>query len=130
MDIGRVPPPDRLVRVGLVVAMSTVLLSALVLVAPSWLRASAAVLWVLIVPGLPWAVGMRLGDRGDTVAVAVAISLALGAVVGGGMAVLGAWSPVGAVLVLVGVSLCALLPGSSARRRDAGTNHDRGRHRA
>jgi hypothetical protein len=126
----RVAPQSRPVRTGLAVALSTVLLAALVLAAPPWMRASAAVLWVLVVPGLPWAVRMRLGDRGDTVAVAGAISLALAAVVGGGMAVLGIWSPMAAVIVLTGVSLCALVPGASLRRGGARRNHDPGRYYA
>jgi len=115
----------RPVRAGLVVALSTVLLAALAIAGPSWLRASAAVLWVLVVPGLPWAERMKLGDRGDTIAVAAAISLALAAVLGGAMAVLGTWSPVAAVIVLLGVSLCALLPVSPGRPPQ---NHDRRRY--
>ncbi|HET6289674.1 MAG TPA: hypothetical protein VFG15_23390 [Amycolatopsis sp.] len=98
----------RPVRAGLVVALSTVLLAALAIAGPSWLRASAAVLWVLVVPGLPWAERMKLGDRGDTIAVAAAISLALAA-----------------VIVLLGVSLCALLPVSPGRPPQ---NHDRRRY--
>jgi hypothetical protein len=118
-NVRGVAPQTNPVRAGLVVALSTVLLAALVLAAPPWMRASAAVLWVLVAPGLPWAVRMRLGDRGDTVAVASAISLAMAAVVGGGMAALGIWSPVAAVIVLLAASLCALIPGALVRRRGA-----------
>lgn len=104
-------------RMGLLVVLSTVVMAGLALTAPASLRVPAVVLWLLLVPGLPWAARLRLGDRGDTVAVAVAVSLALAVVVGGGMAVLGTWSPPAGVLVLLLISLSALVPGRHDLRR-------------
>jgi uncharacterized membrane protein len=114
----------RPLRTALLVLVSTVVVVVLTVIAPAWLRVPAVVLWVLLVPGLPWAVRMELEDRGDTVAVAVAISMALATVVGGGMAALGTWSPLAAVLVLVLAALCALVPGPPVRRHhDLQENH-------
>jgi hypothetical protein len=98
---------------ALLVVVTAALLGALVvLVGTTWVRAPAAVLWMLAMPGLPWAVRLRLGDWGDTAAVAVGISVALAALVGGGMAALGWWSPLGAVLVLTGAGLGAAFTGA------------------
>jgi hypothetical protein len=116
MNARLIRPDGVTLRGGAVVVVATILLAAVVLDAPPWLRVPGAVAWTLVVPGLPWALRMRLADAGDTAGATLAISLAATALVGGGMATLHAWSPGAAVLVLAAFALAgALLP--DLRRR-------------
>lgn len=106
-------------RRALLVVATTALLGGLSLAGVVWLRVPVAVAWLLLVPGWPWALRLRLADRGDTTIAAVAISMALAAAIGGAMAVLHVWSPVAAVLVLAALATTgAVLP---ARRRAGST---------
>lgn len=87
------------------VVAPTLLLAVLVLNdAPAWLLVPAVVAWIVVVPGLPWALRLQPADAGDIAAVTLAVSLALATLVGGGMAVLAIWSTPGAVLTLAALA--------------------------
>jgi hypothetical protein len=94
----------------------TVLLAVAAFTAPPYVRVPVAVLWVLVIPGLPWAMRMRLADLGDTAASCVAISVALTAMVGSAMALLGIWSPGGGVLILAALAAAPLIVRGPIRR--------------
>lgn len=91
---------------GWVVLATTYLATLLVAVeAPSPLRVPVLLGWALLVPGLPWARLLRLGDGGDLLTVAVALSLAALATVGGLLALLGAWDFATAFRLLAAVAV-------------------------
>ena len=62
----------RRVLTGLLAAL---LLALLTLVSPHGVRVGLAVVGCLVLPGLGWARKMRLGDRGDTLALTVVLSI-------------------------------------------------------
>lgn len=79
---------------GWAVLVTTPLVGVLVAVdAPAPLRVPAVLAWLLLAPGHPWARLLRLRDRGDALTTALALSLAAAAVVGGLLALAGAWHP-------------------------------------
>jgi hypothetical protein len=94
----------------------TLLLAVSAFTAPFYVRVPVAVLWVLVIPGLPWAMRMRLADVGDTAASCVGISVALTAMVGSAMALLGIWSPGGGVLILAALAAAPLIMRGPPRR--------------
>lgn len=104
---------------ALAVVLATGVLALLAWLGPSWLRLAFAVAWFLLIPGLPWALHLRLADLGDTVAVLLAVSMGLTAIVGGVMALLAVWSPVLGVGVLGGQALVGALlrPAAQLRHR-------------
>ena len=79
----------RRVLTGLLAAL---LLALLTLVSPHGVRVGLAVVGCLVLPGLGWARKMRLGDRGDTLALTVVLSICTTVAVGTAMAVSGTWS--------------------------------------
>jgi hypothetical protein len=97
----------RWVLTGLLAAL---LLALLALASPQGLRVGAAVVGCLLLPGLGWARQMRLGDRGDTLAMAVVVSICCTVAVGTGMAVSGAWSWAGGLAVLAVVTVTGFVP--------------------
>jgi hypothetical protein len=95
---------------GWAVLAATYLVAVLVAVdAPAGLRVPAVVAWVLLAPGLPWARLLRLGDRGDTLAAALATSLAAAAIVGGLLALAGAWDAVTAFRLLAALTVAGVV---------------------
>jgi len=76
----------------------------------STLRMAAALACCLVVPGLGWARKLRPGDVGDTLGLAVVLSICATATVGTAMTVSGRWSTPSATLVLAAVGLLGLLP--------------------
>lgn len=94
------------------VLVSTYLTAVLVAVeAPPLVRVPVALVWTLVVPGLPWARLLRVGDRGDALTVAVAMSLAAAVTVGGLLALAGAWDAATAFRLLVAIAvLGAVVP--------------------
>jgi hypothetical protein len=97
----------RWVLTGLLAAL---LLALVTLASPQGVRVGAAVVGCLLLPGLGWARQMRLGDRGDTLAMAVVVSLCCTVAVGTGMAVSGAWSWAAGLAVLAVVTVTGFLP--------------------
>ena len=80
--------------------------------ATSWLRIPVVLAFAVVVPGLGWAWRLRLADAGDTLLVAVTISIGLLVVIGEGMALLRLWSVQGGFLVLAAIALLGItLPG-------------------
>jgi len=64
----------------------------------------------LLLPGLGWAWKLRLGDVGDRLALAIAISICALTVVGTTMAVLGRWSTPLGLVALATVGAIGFLP--------------------
>lgn len=81
----------------------------------------------LLLPGLGWARKMRFGDRGDTLALGVVLSMCATVAVGTAMAVSGAWSPVGGMAVLALVAAVGFLPLGSLTDRAAAARRRRTR---
>jgi hypothetical protein len=69
----------------------------------------------LLLPGLGWARKMRFGDLGDTVALAVALSICATVAIGTAMAVSGSWSPGWGLTVLGAIALVGFVPGRLLR---------------
>lgn len=88
------------------VVIATALTTALVIFgADSWIRIPVVLAFAVVVPGLGWAWRLRLADPGDTLLVAVTISIGLLVVIGEGMALLRLWSVQGGFLVLATIAL-------------------------
>jgi len=100
---------------SLAIAASTLAAAVVVVADPGApLRVPVVLAWALIVPGLAWAPRLRLGDAGDTLIAGVVISICLLAAAAETMALLAAWSPMRAFVVLAGVALLgALFPGGA-----------------
>jgi hypothetical protein len=64
----------------------------------------------LLLPGLGWASKLRLGDAGDRLALAIAISICALTVVGTTMAVLGRWSTPLGLVALAAVGAIGFVP--------------------
>lgn len=93
-----------------VVLASTYLTAmCVVLDTPPLLRVPVATAWALVIPGLAWARLLRAGDRGDTLTIAVVLSLAAGAVVGGLLALAGIWDAVAAFGLLAIVAVLGVV---------------------
>jgi hypothetical protein len=83
-------------------------------------RAPILLAFALVIPGLGWAWRLRLSDRGDTLLLAVAISVCVLVVVGEGMALLRLWSFKGGFLLLAVIALLGVtVAPSRASRGDA-----------
>jgi hypothetical protein len=90
----------------LLVIATTALTAALLLVDDSTpARILVALAFALVMPGLGWAERLRLRDRGDTLLLAVTMSVCLLVLVGEGMALLRVWSVPGAFVVLAAIAL-------------------------
>jgi hypothetical protein len=74
-------------------------------------RLAMALAVCLLLPGLGWARKRRFGDLGDTVALAIVLSICTTIAVGTAMAVSGYWSPGWGLAVLVGIGLAGFVPG-------------------
>jgi hypothetical protein len=88
-------------------------------------RIPVVVAFAVVVPGLGWAWRLRLSDTGDTLLLAVTISVCSLVVIGEGMALLRLWSVERGFLVLAAVALLGVaIPrrGRSARQVDATTD--------
>jgi hypothetical protein len=64
----------------------------------------------LLLPGMGWASKLRLGDAGDRLALAIAISISALTVVGTTMVVLGRWSTPLGLVALAAVGAIGFLP--------------------
>ena len=73
-------------------------------------RMALALAICLLLPGLGWARKMRLADLGDTVALAIVLSICMTVAVGTAMAVSGSWSPKWGLATLAGVGLAGFVP--------------------
>ncbi len=78
---------------------------------------TATVLGCLVLPGLGWALRLRLRDPGDTLALTVVLSLCLTAIVATAQVVAGWWSPVGGLLALGGIAVLGFVPGLTVVER-------------
>lgn len=105
----------RTIALGLLAAAA----SAAVLVAtdPATARVALAAAGCLLLPGLGWARKMRFGDLGDTVALALVLSICTTVAVGTAMAVAGAWSLGGGLAALALVALGGFLPARALANR-------------
>ena len=74
-------------------------------------RVALALAVCLLLPGLGWARKMHFGDLGDTVALAVVLSVCTTIAVGTAMALTDHWSVGWGLLVLAGVTLAGFVPG-------------------
>ena len=97
-------------------------------------RVAFALATCLLLPGLGWARKMRFGDLGDTVALAVVLSICTTVAVGTAMAMSGSWSTGWGLAALAGVALAGFVParllldraGAAVRLRMAGFGDDEG----
>jgi hypothetical protein len=76
--------------------------------APTVLRVPVVLTWLLVAPGIGWASRLRLRDSGETLATAIAVSIASVAIIGGGTAMLGWWDPVIVFVLLAAVSVLGI----------------------
>jgi hypothetical protein len=94
---------------SILILIATALTTGLVVFgATSWIRIPIVLAFAVVVPGLGWASRLRLADAGDTLLVAVTISIALLVVVGESMALLRLWSVQGGFLVLAAIALLGI----------------------
>ena len=84
---------------------------------PSGVRLGLAVVGCLLLPGLGWARKMRAGDLGDTVALAVTLSICSTVAVGTAMAVAGTWSLGWGLAVLALVAVTGFVPAGALADR-------------
>ena len=95
-------------------------------------RVALALAICLLLPGLGWARKMRFADLGDTVALAIVLSMCMTVAVGTAMAVSGSWSPEWGLATLAGVALAGFVPtrllaaraGAAVQFRRAGLAND------
>lgn len=106
---------------SILIVIATALTTATVVFdAMSWIRIPVVLAFAVVVPGLGWAWRLRLSDAGDTLLVAVTISIGLLVVIGEGMALLRLWSVQGGFLVLAAIALLGIaLPRHGQRPRHA-----------
>ncbi|MCV9992904.1 hypothetical protein OIU93_01165 [Paeniglutamicibacter sp. ZC-3] len=105
----------RIIGTGPVVIVVTIIYIVLLLEVEA-VRLISAVVFSLFVPGYGWALRMRPGDGGDTLAMALVLSLCATTFVATAMAVAGWWSPVAGFISL----LLMAAAGFVRLRRDAG----------
>jgi hypothetical protein len=74
-------------------------------------RVAFAVASCLLLPGLGWARKMRFGDLGDTLALAIVLSICTTVAVGTTMAVSDSWSLGWGLAALGGIALAGFVPG-------------------
>jgi hypothetical protein len=91
----------------LVVVVATVVGGALVLLDVA--RIAVLLAFAVAVPGLGWAWRLGLPDKGDTLLLAITISVCLLVVVGEGMALLRLWSVQGGFLVLAAIAVLGVV---------------------
>ena len=97
-------------------------------------RVTLALVACLLLPGLGWAQKMHLGDIGDTLALAVVLSICMTIAVATAMAVADAWSLGWGLAALGGLAAAGFVPvrllldraGAAVRLRIAGFDNDRG----
>ena len=73
-------------------------------------RVAFALAICLLLPGLGWARKMRYGDLGDTLALAIVLSICMTVAVGTTMAISDAWSLRWGLVALGGVALAGFVP--------------------
>lgn len=108
---GRSPRWRRRVTPLALLACGPAVLLLVALDAPVRVRAVPVVLYVLAVPGLAVMRLIGVADRLMEVMLGIGLSLALGMLVTQLMVYAGAWSPVTALAVLVGIATAGLAPG-------------------
>lgn len=95
---------------GWVVLLATTTTTAIIqLDAPPLVRVPVAIGWALLVPGLPWARLVGGVDMTVSLLIALTISVALLLVVGGTLALLGAYDPALASGLLAAVSVTGVV---------------------
>ena len=95
-------------------------------------RVAFALAICLLLPGLGWARKMRFADLGDTIALAIVLSICVTVAVGTAMAMSGSWSLEWGLAALAGVALAGFVParllldraGAAVRLRMAGFGDD------
>lgn len=94
---------------SILIAIATALTAAVVVFdAASWIRIPVVLAFAVVVPGSGWAWRLRLPDAGDTLLLAVTVSIGLLVVVGEGMALLRLWSVQGGFLVLAAIAFLGI----------------------
>ncbi len=98
----------------------SLVLAALLLGRLSWdvhaVRMILALACCLVLPGLGWSRRMRLRDAGDTLALAVVLSISASVVVATAMALAGQWSTVWGTVVLLAVAGLGFVPSRTLQR--------------
>lgn len=114
-------------------ATAAVVLIAVLLEWPTWLRLPLVAVWLLIVPGWTWARRFDRFDAGDRIAVGIALSATMLTIVAAVMALTAAWSPLAALIALTLVAFGgALVPvrrSSMAGQPDADSETSEGDRR-
>lgn len=113
----------RIIGTGPVVIVVTIIYIVLLLEVEA-VRLISAVVFCLFVPGYGWALRMRPGDGGDTLAMALVLSFCATTFVATAMAVAGWWSPVAGFISLLLMGAAGFVRLS----RDAGGRGIRGFH--
>jgi uncharacterized membrane protein len=91
-------------------AVAVLALLCILAVAVTEVRLILMAAFCLLVPGYGWAHRMQLKDRGDTLAMAVVLSLCASVLVGTALAVSGLWSPLAGLIILVLITLGGFAP--------------------
>lgn len=93
-----------------VLGLAATTLFVVLLLTNGEIRMISAVLFCLLAPGYGWARRLPGNSRGDTLALAVILSICATILLGTTMAVLHAWEPVTAFMVLTGIGIAGFLP--------------------
>lgn len=96
------------IRAVLVLAATTLFL--VLLFTNGEIRLISAVLFCLLAPGYGWARRLPGNNRGDTLALAVILSICATILIATAMAVLHAWAPVTAFTILTAIGIAGFLP--------------------
>jgi hypothetical protein len=121
-------------RTGVLAALVGALLPVVLATNPSATRVALALIACLLLPGLGWAQKMHLGDIGDTIALAVVLSICMTIAVATAMAVADSWSLGWGLAALGGLAVAGFMPvrllldraGAAVRLRMAGFANDGG----
>ena len=95
---------------GVLVALVGALFPVALVTNPAAVRVAFALAICLLLPGLGWARKMHFGDLGDTIALAVVLSICTTVAVGTAMAVSDSWSLGWGLAALGGVALTGFVP--------------------
>src|SRR5215210_723091 len=95
---------------GVLMALIGALFPVALATNPSAVRVVFALAICLLLPGLGWARKMHFGDLGDTIAMAVVLSICTTVAVGTAMAVSGSWSLGWGLVALGVVALAGFVP--------------------
>jgi hypothetical protein len=95
---------------GVLVALLGALFPVALVTSPAAVRVAFALAICLLLPGLGWARKMHFGDLGDTIALAVVLSICTTVAVGTVMAVSNSWSLGWGLAALGGVALIGFVP--------------------